>query len=416
MTSERSLFRQEAVEFQQNRRQWGDLVLLQPVSSKVLTWFLVIVVAAAGVFLCTADYARKETVVGYLTPTQGTAKVYVPQPGVIKQVHVTEGQVVEDGAPLLTIATPQISGSDQDVNATILGTLESQRALLSKQMDDEQRRTHSERDRLTSLIRGLEAEISQIKSQAAVQGERIQLTGTLVSTASELNAKGIMAQPELKRRQEAVLEQRQTLAALNQQVAARQNQLTELRFALEQLPTLMEQKVQALRNDVAATEQKIAEINGRRGYVVRAPTKGRVTTLQATPGQAADLRRLQLEIVPLDAVLHAQLFIPAKAAGFVRPGQAIRVLYDAFPYQNFGAYGGRIASVSETLLTSTDAAGPVALKEPAYRARAELDRPDIDAYGKKLALQPDMLLKADILLEKRSLARWLLSPLLSARL
>lgn len=416
MGSERALFRQEAVDFQRHNRQWGEIVLLQPVSTKILTWFLVAVVAIAAVFLCLADYARKETVVGYLTPTEGTAKIYVPQVGIIKDVHVTDGQVVKEGEPLLTISTPQIGGNDEDINATILKTLESQRKLLSQQMADEQRRTQSERDRLASLIRGYEAEIAQLKAQVAVQGERIQLSGSLVMTASELNAKGVMAQPELKRRQEALLEQRQTLGALNQQMAARQNQLTETRFTLEQLPTMMAQKVQALRNDLAATEQKIAEINGRRAYVVRAPTTGRVTTLQATVGQVADTRRLQMELLPLEAVLQAQLYIPAKAMGFVRPGQEVRVLYDAFPYQNFGAYGGRVVSLSETLLTGADAAGPVALKEPAYRARAELDRPDIDAYGKKIPLQPDMLLKADIILEKRSLARWLLNPLLSARL
>jgi membrane fusion protein len=46
---------------------------------------------------------------------------------------------------------------------------------------------------------------------------------------------------------------------------------------------------------------------------------------------------------------------------------------------------------------------------------AALDRPDIDAYGQKVLLQPGMLLKADIILEKRSLMNWLLDPLLSAR-
>ena len=223
MASQRSLFRKEAVEFQQHQRQWGEIVLLQPVSTKILTWLLVAVVALAAVFLCWADYARKETVVGYLTPTEGTAKIYVPQIGIIKDVHVAEGQVVKEGEPLLTISTPQIGGNDEDINATILKTLESQRKLLSQQMADEQRRTQSERDRLASLIRGFEAEIAQLKAQVAVQAERIQLSASLVATASELNAKGVMAQPELKRRQEAVLEQRQTLGALNQQMAARQN-------------------------------------------------------------------------------------------------------------------------------------------------------------------------------------------------
>ncbi len=50
VASERALFRQEAIEFQQYHRQRGEIVLLQPVSTKILTWFLVAVVALAGVF------------------------------------------------------------------------------------------------------------------------------------------------------------------------------------------------------------------------------------------------------------------------------------------------------------------------------------------------------------------------------
>jgi len=165
-----------------------------------------------------------------------------------------------------------------------------------------------------------------------------------------------------------------------------------------------------------STTQKLAEINGRRGYILRAPSRGRVTSLQATPGQVADTRRLQLEIVPVEAELQAHLLIPARAIGFVRPGQQVRLLYDAFPYQNFGAYGGHILNISETLITGNDAAGPVALNEPVYRAIVELNRPDIDAYGKAVPLQPDMMLKADIIIERRRLAQWLLDPLLSARM
>ena len=72
--------------------------------------------------------------------------------------------------------------------------------------------------------------------------------------------------------------------------------------------------------------------------------------------------------------------------------------------------------VSRTLLTGADAAGPITLKEPAYKITAALDRPDIDANGKKIALQPDMLFKADIILEKRSLASWLFTPLTGIRM
>jgi membrane fusion protein len=178
----------------------------------------------------------------------------------------------------------------------------------------------------------------------------------------------------------------------------------------------MAERSQTLRNDLAEAEQRIAEINGRRAYVLRAPNAGRVATLQATAGRTADPKHLQLEIVPADSVLEAELFVPTRAIGFVRPEQEVRILYDAFPYQSFGTYHGRIVRVSQTILKDTDLSAPVTLQEPAYKVTVALDRPDIDAYGRKIPLQADMLLRADIILGRRTLLSWLISPLLSARM
>ena len=94
----------------------------------------------------------------------------------------------------------------------------------------------------------------------------------------------------------------------------------------------------------------------------------------------------------------------------------MRLLYDAFPFQRFGTYSGRVVSVSKTILSDAGLSAPVELKEPAYKVIAELDRPDVDANGQKVPLQAGMLLRADILLEKRELIRWLLDPILNVRL
>ncbi len=114
-------------------------------------------------------------------------------------------------------------------------------------------------------------------------------------------------------------------------------------------------------------------------------------------------------------MLQAELFVPTRAVGFVRVGQDVRLLYDAFPYQNFGTYHGRIVRISQSILTGSELAAPVELREPAYKVTVALDRQDIDAYGQKLPLQADMLLRADIVLDRRPLVTWLLEPLLAAR-
>ncbi len=416
MTPQRSLFRQEAIEFQQYNRQWGQVALLQPLSTKVMTWFIATAVAIVITFLFLGQYARKETVDGYLTPTSGTSKIFVPQQGTIKEIYVKEGQEVQKGQPLLIVETSQIAANDQDVNTTMLDTLVSQRDLLINQIAAEQDRTKSEQERLTALINGLETEISEVQAQIEIQNESIRVADALVSAVSGLRARGNISEPEFRQRELAALALKQNLKSLNQQLAARHNQLIEMRFSFQQVPTVMAQKIQNIRTELSATEQRIAEINGRRAYIIRASTVGRVSTLQATVGQHADPRRLQLEIIPGNSVLQAEMFVPTRAIGFVRPGQKIRIMYHAFPYQSFGTYTGEIIKISQTILTNSDAFGPIVLKEPAYRVTAALDRQDIDAYGAKMVLQADMLLKADIILEKRPLASWFLDPLLSVRM
>jgi membrane fusion protein len=416
MTAHRALFRQEAIDFQQHHRQWGNVGALQPLSSKVTTWFLTGITALLAAFLCVGEYSRKETAVGYLTPTRGTAKIFVPQRGTIRDVHVKEGELVQEGDALLTIETNQIAADGIDVNATLLETLLAQKEVVAKNVVAEEQRTDSERDRLNSLIRGLETEIRELEGQIGILKDRLQLATNDLSASDQLRTKGFVSAVEFRRRQALVLEHKQALGALQQQVAARRNQLTEMRFTLRQLPTVMAQKIQNLRSELSVTEQKITEINGRRAYVIRAPASGRVSTLQATVGQTANPQRLQLEIIPQGAVMQAELFVPARAIGFVEVGQPVRILYEAFPYQHFGTYRGRVVNVSQTILTSTDAVGPFEIKEPAYRVTAALEQSEIAAYGKKLNLQPDMLLKADIILENRSLMNWLISPIRGVRM
>src|SRR5258705_5226947 len=416
MATRPALFRQDAIDFLQQRHGWGEVVSLQPISSMILSWTLAGLVAFILVFISIAQYARKETVTGYLTPTSGTAKILVPQQGFIKELRVKEGQEVAEGDPLLTIVTSQITANGDDVNATVLAVLAQQRDVVERQIAAEERRTASEHHRLASTIKGTEGEIAQLEDQRAIQNERLKLSESFVSTGATLSASGALPAIELKRREQAALEQKQNLVSLDQQVTTRRTQLTDTRHTLEQLPIVAAERIRVLRNDISSIEQRIAEVNGRRAYVIKAPTSGRVSTLQATVGQIADPRHIQLEIIPLDSTLQAELFFPTRAVGFVRPRQQVRILYDAFPYQKFGTYRGRVAKVSHTILTGNETTGPITLKEPAYRVTVALERPDIDAHGLKMPLQPDMLLKADVVLEQRSLMRWLLDPVFSARM
>src|SRR5437763_10404167 len=95
--SSRQLFRQQAIEFQRGQREFGEIALLQPVSTKLLAWLLAAVVTIAIVFLCFAQFSRKQTVSGFLAPAAGTLQLFAHREGVVTNVYVQAGQEAQAG-------------------------------------------------------------------------------------------------------------------------------------------------------------------------------------------------------------------------------------------------------------------------------------------------------------------------------
>jgi membrane fusion protein len=113
--------------------------------------------------------------------------------------------------------------------------------------------------------------------------------------------------------------------------------------------------------------------------------------------------------------LVAELYVPSRAIGFIAPGQRVRLLYDAFPYQRFGPSYGTVQSVSGSVLAPQEVTAAISLAEPVYRVLVTLEAQSIQAFGHPQRIQSGMSLTADIVLEQRSFAEFLLEPLLAMR-
>ncbi len=113
-------------------------------------------------------------------------------------------------------------------------------------------------------------------------------------------------------------------------------------------------------------------------------------------------------IVPSASPMEAVLYVPSTAMGFIKPGQGVRVAYDAFPYQRFGQYRGTVRTVSQTdIPVNTNSQDRRAI----FMVRVHLDQPFVKAYGTQVPLRPGHTLTADIEIDRRSLMRWMLDPL-----
>jgi len=103
--------------------------------------------------------------------------------------------------------------------------------------------------------------------------------------------------------------------------------------------------------------------------------------------------------------------VPSKAAGFVQPGQTVRISYDAFPPQKFGTFEGRIERMSNFVVLPGETPQPFPISEATYKVQVEIHGAAIQTSIGTAALRPGMLMAAEIVLEQRNLVDWLLEPL-----
>lgn len=93
-----SLFRKESLDYKR-RKLHGEVILVQPVGFFVITVIFFAVTAALVFFLMNGEYKRKETVVGFINPSNGLSVIRADQGGRLTQVFVNEGDFIKAGAP-----------------------------------------------------------------------------------------------------------------------------------------------------------------------------------------------------------------------------------------------------------------------------------------------------------------------------
>jgi membrane fusion protein len=409
-----SLFRKEALEHRKDRL-YGDVILLQPLSMTVLVGVVVMVSLMILSILFWGTYARKEKVVGYLFPDKGIVKTYAPQAGNVFKVHVREGDEVQAGQVLITIVSERGVQGSSDIDTVQLNELETTVSHLKERIQGEKALLISETTRLQNQIEATKKELVQIEQSLKAQEDRVKMLGARVASVKQLVANKNMSEMDYQKIYDEYLVQKQRYQDLVRAKLTAQNNIEQAQSQLDQLPIKSKATINEIENKISELKQRHTEVQGRRTYEIRAPIAGTVTGLQAKPGQAASNNTPLLAIIPKDAKLQVELYVPSRAIGFVTEGQTVRIRYSAFPYRRFGVYEGKIVVISKHVLLPSELQVPLDTKEPVYRVTVEIDQQSVSAYGQEFPLQAGMSLEADIILEKQTLFEWIMDPLISLK-
>ncbi|MBS0424029.1 MAG: HlyD family efflux transporter periplasmic adaptor subunit [Proteobacteria bacterium] len=408
----RTLFRTEALSHQQDRLH-GEVLIARSPAVSLLVWLTALFAVSIVGFAFWGEYTRKEHVVGYLLPTQGMIRIFSPQTGIVLEKHAGEGQLVKQGDALLTISSERTTSNTRETQAAMLAELKQRRDSLRQEQGKQKEIDALTGNSIAGRIRGLESEIREAQGQLALQASRVANAERTVTRYEKLLAERFVSDAAVQEKQEALIDQRNQHAQLKRSITSLNRELSTARVELSASGLKQANNTAAIERQISELEQQLTEADARRSIILTAPADGTVTTILAEVGQTANPAMPLLSILPAGAELQAQLLVPTRAAGFIKPAQQVSLRYQAFPYQRFGHHLGEVAEIGRTVIQPDESSLPVAVQESVYRITVRLPQQQVQAYGQAMPLQAGMVLDADIHIDRRRLIEWVFDPLLS---
>lgn len=412
------LFRKEVFIAQQNK--WtGQVILTRPFSFLFLTFCAFLIALCIIIFLIFGSYTNKTTVEGQLLPTMGVVRVYSSDIGTITHKFVEDGNFVKAGEPLFKLSTSRF-GEKGNVQAKLAAEANLKKTLALQELERLKRIHQNEQKNVHNNIHRLNNQLENIKQQITGQNRQIRLAEKTLNKNKFLASQGAVSQQDKMTAESHLLEQRSRLESLKLEQNNAIRELDEQKITLSSLPERHKTELSQLNRAITEMNQEILDFDLKSEQTIRASKSGYISTINVDIGQQVEPSKLLLSIVPEQTELVANLYIPSKAVGFIKPKDKVVLRYQAYPYQKFGHATGEIISVARTALGKQELSGlgiiftnPTLLNEPAYLVKVKLEKQTIKAYGENKPLQIGMILEADILHERKKLYEWVLDPLYS---
>lgn len=410
------LFRPEAMAAQ-TQRLHGDVLVLPSLKVSVIAILVSLWIVLLVLWLLNGNYARKETVQGWLEPDKGVIKVFATATaGQIKQILVSPGDVVEKGQPLVIINGDRVLADGRHLEDRLLAEFNIKEQLLQQQIARSESIHQLRMSDVSKQIASIEQELVQTGTQLNLLQQRFTLLDGRLLNMSAMLSEGHITQEDYNRTLAEKLSLQSDIAGLNRIELDRRNSRDSLQANLQIYPQEAQNRVAQLRTQLSDIAQSIADVHGRRAHIINATASGVISNIQVSQGQYTNANLPLMTLLPKDSGMQVRLLVPVRAAGFLAENQPVSMRYDAFPYQKFGLYDAYITDISDSALLPNEISElAINIKEPVYLVRAELAKRQVQAFGQLIPLKAGMTLSADIKLAERSIIEWLLEPLFSIK-
>ena len=407
--------------------------------TRATVWLVALIVLVALVWAHFAVLDEVTTGEGKAIPSSKVQTIQNLEGGIVAEIFVREGQVVNKGDMLLRLDDTRFVSNMGESEADRLALLARVERLTAESEDrplklpeeitkaapslaaNEQALYRSRQQALASEVNILSEQLRQKTQELAeFRAKQQQYRSSLGLIQSELNMSeplvksGAISQVELLRLRRSAVETRGSLDATTLAIPRAEAAVKEverkidearLKFRTDALNDLNEartdlSKITASSRAIEDRVNRTAEESPVHGIVKQL----KVNTIGGVVQPGSDL----LEIVPLEDNLLIEARIRPQDVAFLHPGQEAMVKFTAYDYTIYGGLKAKLELISADTITDQEG-------KSFYLIQVRTDKSHLGSEAKPLLIIPGMIASVDIITGHKSVLDYLLKPVLKAR-
>lgn len=409
------MYRKEALEAK--NRKWESKALLINTSwSFLISIVCFLMIIAMILFIIQMDYTRRVNVNGVITSYPRPVDVNSTSAGVVKTVFVSQGEKINKNQKLFEIDV-SVNTKDGNVGAISEVLYDSQLKYIesiinkTKLMRDAATLSAREEEKIYKRLLSSTSKVLK-KSEDGVEKMRKEL-----SDYEGYFKRGLINKDQLANKLSTYYQNQTQLAyLLNQKV---QNELK-----VKTIENTLKNQINDFENKISQENLRKEELlRGRlnsgvgRTIVVKSKISGYIDSINLSKSQMISPGDKLIKIIPDDISGYRLVaWVTNDSLPFIKVGEEVNMIYQAFPQQKYGKFTGSIESISNAPASTQEMVNFQAPPEvvnsllPMFKLTVIPKTIEFRRGNYSGKVQNGMIAKTTIFLEKRRIYQWMFTP------
>ncbi len=421
----------------------ADAAILEqtPLRAKKLLYAILVIVLAAIVWAWFAKVDEVTRGEGRVVPSRQLQVIQSLDGGIVSEILVHEGDLVNVGTPLIKIDETRAVSSLRENQGQYLALLAKQSRLKALAEDgafnppaevlkeapqayeQEKALYNASREELASVVNigrdqkeQREKELIEVQSKKEFAEKTFESANKELAANKPLLASGAVSEIDILKLEREATRARGEIDQSRAQISRIQASISEASRKIIESEQGYKSKVRGELNETSAkinslTETSVALTDRVKQSTLKSPVNGKVSRLFFnTLGGVIQPGKEVLELVPTDEALVIETKVQIKDIAFLRPQQPAVVKLTAYDYSIYGTLDAVVEEISPN--STVDEKGNAYYIVRVRTLKTSLGK---DTQGHALPILPGMVAQVDILTGKKTILSYLLKPVIKAK-